>query len=1260
MHRHFHRHLRFVLVAAVVALISTASLWAQKTVTWDNSGGTMRWNTTEDNWVGDNLFVAGDTVTFGTTGAGAVYIGTAGPTPVNVSPAGTMTVNGNYTFTGGGLQGSASLFSGWDRSVYFDGYTSDVHTFSGGVSNIQGWLYFRPSGNDGSYSFGTGTIDLGSRGGGYTFHFHPQGNNNTLTNDFYARPGLTSTWNAANTGGFTGNKILGNVTLDGNLSVISEFAANAILTGNRTISLSGRITGAITGASYQPTIFANGNNEAWTDALHRVQDSGSTPTWTIAGLVKDGPGNLIFDNPRDLGETITLRAGALVIGGQASTTNLIRDTASVNMTGGKLFLRRNGTGSDTETIGSLNLQAAHNEIFLSTNAGAVNTLASTTALTRSNHATALVSSNNLGGSSNAGHITFPEAPTMIGGGGAAGTTTISIIPFLIGGTSAPDYSSGAINADKGSTLVTYDAGTGSLRTLNTLTEFATNIDGVSGTTTNVRRTSAETLTAARTVNALVLDGGNALTLNLGGNTLTVNSGALLARATTGQTITLGNAVGDGYLDFAGGEGVVSVTASDTNYQNGTLRINSVIQNGGLTKAGYGILDLRADNTFTGPFVVNSGSGGNGNNYTGVNLHGTLATTDIRLMGGWTTLFGDDRFNTDATPMIDNRVGAQLRLGGFNQTFKSLQNGPNGGGTVTGAGILTLNPDAGDTAVFTGSMAGLGRLVKAGPNVLTLGLSGGPSHLYLEEGILRRTTAFGAGQWHFRGGILEGPHNFRDLTYNSNVFFGPGGGGWSAQGGNMTIWISGGTAQEWGVSPGFIQTGDPLLFNTIYSDSWVRYDSPINLGSSGTNDREIRVTDNPGSATDYAIINGVISGSGSGNVLWKTGDGLLELAVNNSYTGGTKISDGTLRIAADGNLGAVPGAPTVNVTLDGGVLQYTNTGTITQHASRQILITPGNMGVLDLQGGEVIVAGRITGDGALEKRGPGTLRLSNAGNDYTGGTTIAAGQLRLDAANALGAGGSLDIAGGATLNMNGHNATVGAFSGLPGATVTNNAAGTGTATLTVDFAAGASTYAGTIADGTTAKIALHKDGAGTLILAGTHTHTGGTTLAAGTLRVDTSLGGNIVMTGGILAGNGTIATSLTVPSGAGVAPGTSPGHLTVTGDYQQQAGATLYIELAGDEQGVTYDWLSVGGEALLDGFLSVDILDGYKPAYGQTFTVLTADSVTDLGLALSGAYSGMFLLDVGPDYVLLTSLIPEPTSGLLLALAGLALLRRRRV
>ena len=84
----------------------------------------------------------------------------------------------------------------------------------------------------------------------------------------------------------------------------------------------------------------------------------------------------------------------------------------------------------------------------------------------------------------------------------------------------------------------------------------------------------------------------------------------------------------------------------------------------------------------------------------------------------------------------------------------------------------------------------------------------------------------------------------------------------------------------------------------------------------------------------------------------------------------------------------------------------------------------------------------------------------------------------------------------------------------------------------------------------------------------------------------------------------------------LAPGASPGTLTIIGDYVQSAGGSLAIELGGTKQGVTYDWLKVTGNAMIDGNLKVLITGGFTPTIADNFQFITTT------IATTGTFSSL--------------------------------------
>lgn len=153
----------------------------------------------------------------------------------------------------------------------------------------------------------------------------------------------------------------------------------------------------------------------------------------------------------------------------------------------------------------------------------------------------------------------------------------------------------------------------------------------------------------------------------------------------------------------------------------------------------------------------------------------------------------------------------------------------------------------------------------------------------------------------------------------------------------------------------------------------------------------------------------------------------------------------------------------------------------------------------------------------------------------------------------------------------------------------------------------------------------------------------------------------VATGGSLFGTGTVVGAL-VNQGL-IGPGSSPGTLVVDGDYQQDGGAILAIELGGSIQGSEFDLVSISGQASLGGDVEVTLVDGFLPTLGETFVFLeAAGGVNGLfeNLFCTNCGSGIgFDLVHGPDFASLTA-VPLPGAVWLLGPAlGLLLTAARR-
>ena len=129
------------------------------------------------------------------------------------------------------------------------------------------------------------------------------------------------------------------------------------------------------------------------------------------------------------------------------------------------------------------------------------------------------------------------------------------------------------------------------------------------------------------------------------------------------------------------------------------------------------------------------------------------------------------------------------------------------------------------------------------------------------------------------------------------------------------------------------------------------------------------------------------------------------------------------------------------------------------------------------------------------------------------------------------------------------------------------------------------------------------GASTVQVNGGGTPMTGNVAAGQTLRIVGSVNVGTLTSAGRITGGGKINGS--VENSGVVAPGESPGTLTVTGNYVQATGGRLEIEVAGTGAG-QYDTLAVGGSANLDGTLALIPTGGFEnsAAIGDTIPFLT--------------------------------------------------------
>lgn len=217
-------------------------------------------------------------------------------------------------------------------------------------------------------------------------------------------------------------------------------------------------------------------------------------------------------------------------------------------------------------------------------------------------------------------------------------------------------------------------------------------------------------------------------------------------------------------------------------------------------------------------------------------------------------------------------------------------------------------------------------------------------------------------------------------------------------------------------------------------------------------------------------------------------------------------------------------------------------------------------------------------------------------------------------SALPAGSTVTITNGGTLDLNGALQQIAALSdgGGTGGLVMN--AQVSAVTLTLNPTGGSQTFSGQITNGGSGKThALVKNGAGTQVLSGINSHTGGTTVSNGSLIVSGQLAGPVLVTGGTLGGTGALAGVTTVKSGGRLSPG--PGAATFSlATVELQAGSITMMDI-----GSVSDRIVIAGNAALGGTLQLSVASG--TAFGR-FPIITHGGTRTGLLALTGVPVGM--------------------------------------
>ncbi len=419
----------------------------------------------------------------------------------------------------------------------------------------------------------------------------------------------------------------------------------------------------------------------------------------------------------------------------------------------------------------------------------------------------------------------------------------------------------------------------------------------------------------------------------------------------------------------------------------------------------------------------------GNDYGDTEIvGGILAAKDAASLGTGDVTIAENATLALSQGTLDNNVTGegQIVKSGSDELIVTGDNNYSGGTTISG-GTLTVDhadslgsgdiDNSGVLKVGEGELEntlfGSGSLVKTGTGELTLSgdnsYSGGTT---ITGGTLTADHAdsLGSGDIANSGVLQVGEGELKNTLSGSGSLVKTGTGELTLSGDNDYsggTTISGGTltadhADSLGTgaiaNSGVLQVGEGELENTLSGSGSLVKTGSGELTLSGDNDYSggtiisdgTLIADNADSLGTGAVANSgvlqvgegelenTLSGSGS---LMKTGTGELTLRGDNSYSGGTTITGGTLIADNADSLG---------------------TGAV------------ANSGVLQVGEGEL--ENTLSGSGSLVKTGTGELTLSGD-NSYSGTTTITDGTLIAANVNALG-GGNIDNSGTLMLDANG--------------------------------------------------------------------------------------------------------------------------------------------------------------------------------------------------------------------------------------------------
>ncbi len=901
--------------------------------------------------------------------------------------------------------------------------------------------------------------------------------------------------------------------------------------GTGALTLSGNITSSGAGAK---SLVLGGTNVGANTISGVISDNGGTNT---TGLIKVGAGTWVLSGNNTYTGLTQVMNGTLRINANASVTSGLAATALTfaavgtgentilapgQTAGGKFEYVGNAAGT-TENLGVLTFAAGDGSVSLERTGGA----------------TVLVFSN-------LGARTSGATGNFVTSGGANGTDVF--LRLTAGGTNATILNSGMYFG--GADFAAYDTSNGGfIRGLAYGSDVGTAALNTVAAASHVKLTSSPASQASISLLTLNLSGaGTDFALNASG-VLTLSTGGLIKSGGGSSSIT-----GGAGASVTTGGATELVVRVDLSGETLTIGLPITGSTGGLTKSGEGTLILEGANTYTGTTTVNSGtvrlsgSGTLGAVANGLTTRqgGTVDLNGLNLgVGAFAGSGTISNAGALATLTIGNGNGAGLFTGLITGNLGVSKTGTGairftGNNTYTGATVV----NGGNLEIFTiangGVSSGIGQSSNAASN-LVLSNSGALGY-YGETATTDRL--FSLGTTGGRINSFTGAHLLGGTTtYQGALIFANTGAMGFEGSGSRLLTLGGGSSGDNEIRLAIGDNGGEVTSITkVDGGLWILSGSNTYTGATTINAGALRAVDGQGlSAGSGVVLNGgVLETDGTFNRAYGTGAGTVRFTLN--VSGGFAAWRDKLVVNLDTN--AYPFDVDQLIWADtlgtGALLLSSSTANYETEfqnhlelGGAQRTVTVGNNGFHTMD--YATISGNISGEGAiLAKNGTGLLVLSGS-NSFTGPLWIQDGQVAVNtigsttgavyATNVGAAGGDAPIASirignggtGATFIYTGSGEVtdrVFDMFGSTGAAVIESS-GTGALVITSNLAvstAGAKTltlqgstfdaneFRGIIGDSTSGATSLAKSGAGSWIVSGANTFTGGFTFNgnAGTL------------------------------------------------------------------------------------------------------------------------------------------------------------------